>query len=243
MAENKHIFSLNTSSSDRLLISVENNNVEVVDSQYIDLSYENIIHIFYTKGNLIIPVDFVPNPTDNEYLKSLLSTTTQVLATPICLQISGLEAYFVSSFNNFEEGRVEPYIYYWLQDRIKRHNNQPSTDTEIHFCPDGSIAILLFVDGKLLLVNTFDVQTKEDVLYFLAGVLQTHQLDVASTKVYFSGYHSIKDEAISFLSEHINEVSLYNVSDLSFENLSIAENNPMLINALQTIDLIINADN
>ena len=73
---------------------------------------------------------------------------------------------------------------------------------------NNKLIITIFRKNKLIFNNTYEYQTKEDILYYILFCLEQLKIDRDKVKVLLYGNIREKDETFNLLFEYIRHVSL-----------------------------------
>jgi len=92
-------------------------------------------------------------------------------------------------------------------EKMVKHDSEASVF--IHFNTD-SIDVIVFKSGKLELYNSFEVFTKEDVIYYILFIFEQLQLNPETIKVNLIGEIKIDDDNYQIIYKYIRFVSIYN---------------------------------
>jgi hypothetical protein len=90
---------------------------------------------------------------------------------------------------------------------------------------DGHFEIIIVQNQHLLLFNSFDYKTPEDLIYYLLFTAEQLNMNPESFKLEFIGDITETDACFKIAYKYIRNVSIFDVSDLQSNNtFSTAEN-------------------
>ena len=186
-------------------LSEKLNNDEILKINYISstIIFENISCTlvpdeFYSKKHNKIFLDF--NTGSNNIIKSD--------------KLNSVDAYLIYSFNKKINDIIETIL---PQAKQKSHQsilidlfgnmNNDKENVYINI-ENNKLIITIFRKNKLIFNNTFEYQTKEDILYYILFCLEQLKIDREKVKILLYGNIREKDDTFNLLFEYIRHVSL-----------------------------------
>lgn len=179
---------------------------------------------------------FVPTALfDEQYLGSYLQFNVKVFETDfftydeiatyqmnnVYIPYININNYFVDVFKSFTSKHANTVLVSKLLDLSK---NVDEKKMFVHMNLS-HFEIVVVQNQKLLLFNTFDYKTPEDLIYYILFVAEQLNLNPEFFKLEFIGNIEENDEYFKIAYKYIRNVSLFDVSDLQKNNdFSKAEN-------------------
>jgi hypothetical protein len=194
-------------------------------------SYDEVIVLH--ENNL---ATFVPTPLFNEaYLGSYLQYNTKVFETDffafdalttysmntVYIPYVNINNLFVDHFGNFTYKHVHTIL---VSRLLALSKNVDDKKMFVHMA-DGHFEIIIVQNQHLLLFNSFDYKTPEDLVYYLLFTAEQLNMNPESFKLEFIGDITETDAYFKIAYKYIRNVSIFDVSDLQSNNtFSTAEN-------------------
>ena len=179
---------------------------------------------------------FVPNAIfSEEFLGSYLQFNTKVFETDffsfdvidnyqmnnVFVPYININNYLLDQFERFEYHHSSSIL---VQKLLELSKNNDQKQVFVHF-DDQKFDIVVVQNQKLLLFNTFEIQTKEDFIYYLLFTAEQLQLNPENFKLQLLGNIVEESAFYDIAYRYVRHVSLLDVSDLQRNNtLSKAEN-------------------
>lgn len=179
---------------------------------------------------------FVPVPLfDENFLGSYLQFNVKVFETDfftfdeiptyqmnnVYIPYVNYNNYFVELYGTFTSKHCNTILVSKLLDLSK---NVDERKMFVHM-QSGHFEIIVVQNQNLLLFNSFDYKTPEDLIYYLLFTAEQLNLNPESFKLEFIGNLSEYDEYFKIAYKYIRNVSLFDVTDMQKNNtFSKAEN-------------------
>ena len=194
-------------------------------------SYDEVVVLH--ENNL---ATFVPTPLFNEaYLGSYLQYNTKVFETDffafdalttysmntVYIPYVNINNLFVDHFGNFTYKHVHTVL---VSRLLALSKNVDDKKMFVHMA-DSHFEIIIVQNQHLLLFNSFDYKTPEDLIYYLLFTAEQLNMNPESFKLEFIGDITETDAYFKIAYKYIRNVSIFDVSDLQSNNtFSTAEN-------------------
>lgn len=172
---------------------------------------------------------FVPAPLfDEQYLGSYLQYNTKVFNTDffdfdeiptyqmntVYIPYAHINNFFIDQLGTFDYKHAHTILVSKLLDASK---NVDEKKMFVHFNP-GNFEVIVVQNQNLLLFNSFEYKTPEDLIYYLLFTAEQLNLNPETFKLEFLGAISENDEFFKIAYKYIRNVSLYDTGDLQFHN-------------------------
>ncbi len=201
--------------------------------EYIELndSYDEIVILH--ENNL---ATFVPTALfDENFLGSYLQFNTKVFETDffafdtianyqmntVYIPYVNLNNFFVDKFGQFTYKHTHTVL---VSKLLELSKNIDDKKMFVHLGA-GHFEIILVQNQNLLLFNSFEYNTPEDLIYYILFTAEQLNLNPESIKLEFLGDISEEDDYFKIAYQYIRNISLLDVSDLQKNNpFSTADN-------------------
>lgn len=202
-----------------------------LDHRDLTKMYDKVVVIHNNSLN-----SFVPNAVFNEeFLGSYLQFNTKVFETDY-FSFDALETYQMSNvfvpyihINNYLLDQFERFEYHHsntilVQKLLDLSKNNDEKQVFVHF-EDQKFEIVVAQNQKLLLFNSFEIQTKEDFIYYLLFTAEQLQLNPENFKLQLLGNIDQESAYYDIAYRYVRHVSLLDVSNLQqFNSFSKTDN-------------------
>ena len=179
---------------------------------------------------------FVPTPLfDEQFLGSYLQYNTKVFETDffdfdeiptyqintVYIPYAHINNFFIDQFGAFDYKHANTILVSKLLDASKNVDDKKM----FVYMNSGHFEVAVVQNQKLLLFNSFEYQTPEDLIYYLLFTAEQLNLNPESFKLELLGKIAEDDAFFKIAYKYIRNVSLYATDDLQIHNsYSPAEN-------------------
>ena len=172
---------------------------------------------------------FVPTPLfDEQFLGSYLQYNTKVFETDffdfdeipthqmstVYIPYAHINNFFIDQFGAFDYKHCNTILVSRLLEASK---NVDEKKVFVHF-NEGHFEIIVVQNQNLLLFNSFEYKTPEDLIYYLLFTAEQLNLNPESFKLEFLGTITENDPYFNIAYKYIRNVSLYDTADLQLHN-------------------------
>ena len=213
-----------TKTEDHLAIAFKEN-------QELNESYDEIVILHENNLSTFVPTALF----DEQFLGSYLQFNTKVFESDfftydevsnyqmnnVYIPYVNINNFFIDAFGKFTSKHANTVLVSKLLDLSKNVEEKKMfvQMSKSHF------EIIVVQNQKLLLFNTFDYKTPEDLIYYLLFAAEQLSLNPEFFKLELLGSINESDEYFKIAYKYIRNVSLFNVSDLQKNNsFSTADN-------------------
>jgi len=109
-------------------------------------------------------------------------------------------------FDNFGAFNYFHYSTLFIKEGVK-YSQKVKNSANLNF-RENCFDIVIFKNKKLMFYNSFDIQTKEDVLYFILSTFQENKLKLEKTHFLLSGKIEENDDVFVFLKSFHHKISI-----------------------------------
>ena len=194
-------------------------------------SYDQIVIIHENNLSTFVPTALF----DEQFLGSYLQFNTKVFESDfftydevstyqmnnVYIPYMNINNFFIDAFGQFSAKHANTILVSKLLD-LSKNVDEKKMFVHMSF---NHFEIIVVQNQKLLLFNTFDYKTPEDLIYYLLFAAEQLNLNPEFFKFEFLGSISEKDDFFKIVYKYIRNVSLFDVSDLQKNNsFSTADN-------------------
>ena len=181
------------------------NDDEVIKSDFFSSSVA-----FVNFPSTLIPNKFFTKASAKEMLE-LNSETHEIINTDLLKEIDVHLAYSIPKeldniattyFPNAKQKAQQSIL---IDEFSKEHNTEP---TAYLYLSENTLNITAFKNEKLIFNNSFNFETKEDILYFVLFTLEQLKLDTNTVNTLFFGDITKDDDNFKLLYEYIRNIEL-----------------------------------
>ena len=181
------------------------NDDEVIKSDFFSSSVA-----FVNFPSTLIPNKFFTKASAKEMLE-LNSETHEIINTDLLKEIDVHLAYSIPKeldniattyFPNAKQKAQQSIL---IDEFSKEHNTEP---TSYLYLSENTLNITAFKNEKLIFNNSFNFETKEDILYFVLFTLEQLKLDTNTVNTLFFGDITKDDDNFKLLYEYIRNIEL-----------------------------------
>lgn len=180
---------------------------------FTDFDEVEILH----KNNLntLVPNEFFNEAVLGSYLQYNVKVfPTDFFASDELVTIKANNVYVpYVAFNNYFIDKFGSFTYkHIFTPLIEYASSQSSKDEQKIWLykSDETLVILAFKNNELMFFNSFDMQSKEDLIYYVLFVFEQLQLEPSKETVHLFGQFDIEDEYYTILYQYINKVEVLN---------------------------------
>lgn len=201
------------------------------EQQALQESYDEIVVLHDNNLSTFVPTALF----DEQFLGSYLQYNTKVFETDffasdeiapyqmntVYIPYVNINNFFVDEFENFTYKHANTILVSKLLDLSK---NVDDKKMFVHLNAN-HFEIIIVQNQNLLLFNSFEYKTPEDLIYYLLFTAEQLNLNPETMRLEFLGDISEDDPFFKIAYKYIRHVSLFDVSDLQQNNpFSTAEN-------------------
>ncbi len=194
-------------------------------------SYDQIVILHENNLSTFVPTALF----DEQFLGSYLQFNTKVFESDfftydevstyqmnnVYIPYVNINNFFIDAFGQFSAKHANTILVSKLLDISK---NVDEKKMFVHLSLN-HFEIIVVQNQKLLLFNTFDYKTPEDLIYYLLFAAEQLSLNPEFFKLEFLGRINEKDDFFKIVYKYIRNVSLFDASDLQKNNsFSTADN-------------------
>ena len=194
-------------------------------------SYDQIVIIHENNLSTFVPTALF----DEQFLGSYLQFNTKVFESDfftydevstyqmnnVYIPYININNFFIDAFGQFSAKHANTILVSKLLD-LSKNVDEKKMFVHMSF---NHFEIIVVQNQKLLLFNTFDYKTPEDLIYYLLFAAEQLNLNPEFFKFEFLGSISEKDDFFKIVYKYIRNVSLFDTSDLQKNNsFSTADN-------------------
>jgi len=221
------------------LASLENQLESIFNkNELLQVSYSDVLVLHDNNLNTFVPETFF----DERILGSYLQYNTKVFATDFFiydeLEFHKMKNVYVPyvAYNNFFIDQFGAFTYKHINSNLVEYvlNASKDIDDNLVYCnvSNDHFEIVVCNKNKLILFNSFEIQTPEDFIYYVLFTYEQLKLNPEQTPVYLFGAIKKGDVNYQIIFNYIKNVYLIN-SDLigKMENIDTNHNNFILIHS------------
>jgi hypothetical protein len=195
----------------------------------LDFDIKNVLDvklIVNNKLSVLVPDEIFNKKLSIEYLKfnseifsndtSEVDDLSELNAKNIYVPYININNYLIDTFGSFE-------FYHYSSLFIKKVYKKIDCENCISFYASvrhNLLNLVIFKGRKLYYSNTFEYQTKEDLLYFLLFVMEQNKLVNNKTKIKLIGEKEDTNHHYTYLSKFVKNIEIKN-SGYAIENIVI----------------------
>ena len=194
-------------------------------------SYDQIVILHENNLSTFVPTALF----DEQFLGSYLQFNTKVFESDfftydevstyqmnnVYIPYMNINNFFIDAFGQFSAKHANTILVSKLLD-LSKNVDEKKMFVHMSF---NHFEIIVVQNQKLLLFNTFDYKTPEDLIYYLLFAAEQLNLNPEFFKFEFLGSISEKDDFFKIVYKYIRNVSLFDTSDLQKNNsFSTADN-------------------
>ena len=187
------------------------------------VSYDDVVIIHHNNLSTFVPTALF----DEEYLGSYLQFNTKVFETDffafdelpnyemntVYIPYVNMNNYFIDQFGSFEYKHSNTILVQKLLD-LSKNDEERKMYVHIH---ESHFEIIVVQNQKLILFNSFDYSTPEDLLYYILFTAEQLQLNPEKFSLELLGKISEWDSLYSIIYTYVRHVRLLDVS--AMENM------------------------
>ena len=182
--------------------------------------------ILNNKLSVLIPNDLYEENNCLDYLKFNSRLITNDTASSdyveeldthnIYIAYGNITNYLIEKFGSFE-------YFHYSTVLLKKLYSETLNDEKLRFYVNinkSYLNIIIFDGRKLDYINTFEYETKEDILYFILFVMEQNKMINDETKINLIIKKEFIEENYSYLSKFIKNIDIKNI-EFTIENIVI----------------------
>ena len=182
--------------------------------------------ILNNKLSVLIPNDLYEENNCLDYLKFNSRLITNDTASSdyveeldthnIYIAYGNITNYLIEKFGSFE-------YFHYSTVLLKKLYSETLNDEKLRFYVNinkSYLNIIIFDGRKLDYINTFEYETKEDILYFILFVMEQNKMVNDETKINLIVKKEFLEENYSYLSKFIKNIDIKNI-EFTIENIVI----------------------
>ena len=184
--------------------------------------------VLNNKLSVLIPNDLYEENNCLDYLKFNSRLITNDTASSdyveeldthnIYIAYGNITNYLIEKFGSFE-------YFHYSTVLLKKLYSETLNDVKLRFYVNinkSYLNIIIFDGKKLDYINTFEYETKEDILYFILFVMEQNKMVNDETKINLIVKKEFLEENYSYLSKFIKNIDIKNI-EFTIENIVIWE--------------------
>lgn len=184
--------------------------------------------VLNNKLSVLIPNDLYEENNCLDYLKFNSRLITNDTASSdyveeldthnIYIAYGNITNYLIEKFGSFE-------YFHYSTVLLKKLYSETLKDEKLRFYVNinkSYLNIIIFDGRKLDYINTFEYETKEDILYFILFVMEQNKMVNDETKINLIVKKEFLEENYSYLSKFIKNIDIKNI-EFTIENIVIWE--------------------
>ena len=184
--------------------------------------------VLNNKLSVLIPDDLYEENNCLDYLKFNSRLITNDTASSdyveeldthnIYIAYGNITNYLIEKFGSFE-------YFHYSTVLLKKLYSETLNDEKLRFYVNinkSYLNIIIFDGRKLDYINTFEYETKEDILYFILFVMEQNKMVNDETKINLIVKKEFLEENYSYLSKFIKNIDIKNI-EFTIENIVIWE--------------------
>ena len=181
--------------------------------------------VLNNKLSVLVPIDFFQEDNCLNYLKfnsrllkndSASSDYIEELETHnVYIAFGNINNYLVEKFGSFE-------YFHYTTVLLKKLHSETSNDKKVKFYVNinkSFLNIIVFKGRELNYSNTFEYESKDDILYFILFVIEQNKLINHETKMKLIGDEKIINQHYSYLLKFIKNIDLKDSAGYTIENI------------------------
>ena len=182
--------------------------------------------VLNNKLSVLIPDDLYEENNCLDYLKFNSRLITNDTASSdyveeldthnIYIAYGNITNYLIEKFGSFE-------YFHYSTVLLKKLYSETLNDEKLRFYVNinkSYLNIIIFDGRKLDYINTFEYETKEDILYFILFVMEQNKMVNDETKINLIVKKEFLEENYSYLSKFIKNIDIQNI-EFTIENIVI----------------------
>ena len=182
--------------------------------------------VLNNKLSVLIPDDLYEENNCLDYLKFNSRLITNDTASSdyveeldthnIYIAYGNITNYLIEKFGSFE-------YFHYSTVLLKKLYSETLNDEKLRFYVNinkSYLNIIIFDGRKLDYINTFEYETKEDILYFILFVMEQNKMVNDETKINLIVKKEFIEENYSYLSKFIKNIDIKNI-EFTIENIVI----------------------
>jgi hypothetical protein len=182
--------------------------------------------VLNNKLSVLIPNDLYEENNCLDYLKFNSRLITNDTASSdyveeldthnIYIAYGNITNYLIEKFGSFE-------YFHYSTVLLKKLYSETLNDEKLRFYVNinkSYLNIIIFDGRKLDYINTFEYETKEDILYFILFVMEQNKMVNDETKINLIVKKEFIEENYSYLSKFIKNIDIKNI-EFTIENIVI----------------------
>jgi hypothetical protein len=182
--------------------------------------------VLNNKLSVLIPNDLYEENNCLDYLKFNSRLITNDTASSdyveeldthnIYIAYGNITNYLIEKFGSFE-------YFHYSTVLLKKLYSETLNDEKLRFYVNinkSYLNIIIFDGRKLDYINTFEYETKEDILYFILFVMEQNKMVNDETKINLIVKKEFLEENYSYLSKFIKNIDIKNI-EFTIENIVI----------------------
>ena len=182
--------------------------------------------VLNNKLSVLIPNDLYEENNCLDYLKFNSRLITNDTASSdyveeldthnIYIAYGNITNYLIEKFGSFE-------YFHYSTVLLKKLYSETLKDEKLRFYVNinkSYLNIIIFDGRKLDYINTFEYETREDILYFILFVMEQNKMVNDETKINLIVKKEFLDENYSYLSKFIKNIDIQNI-EFTIENIVI----------------------
>jgi hypothetical protein len=176
--------------------------------------FKSVLIIYQNELSILVPKPLFDEQNAADYLKF----NTKILKTDyitydelsvnesinVYVPLVNINNYIFERFGPFDYKHVSTVLVDTILQKESRLNDGNKMFVNVN---TNHFEISIINNGKLLLYNTFEYQTKEDFIYFILFTIEQLKLDTETTPVYLSGRIKNNDELYTIAYKYIRHIA------------------------------------
>lgn len=194
----------------KILPSSQNLSENLNNEEILKLNFISSTIIFENISCTLVPEEFYSEKHNKTFLDFNIGDSDIIKSD----KLNTVEAYLIYSFDKKINDIIETILPKAKQKShqsilIDLFGNMINDEENVYInLENNKLIITIFRKNKLIFNNTFEYQTKEDILYHILFCLEQLKIDRDKVKVLLYGNIREKDETFNLLFEYIRHVSL-----------------------------------